>query len=97
MRYPYLYFFQIETFSLLLQVECYGPGVQRDGVSKGQRAQFTVDTRRAGSAPLDIQVLDANCNNIDVNVRSNGDGTYSAEYVPKTGSRHTVQVKGCCS
>lgn len=74
------------------KVECYGPGVQRDGVSKGQRAQFTVDTRRAGSAPLDVQVLDANYNNVDVSVRSNGDGTYSAEYVPKTGSRHTVQV-----
>ncbi|XP_023712514.1 filamin-A isoform X3 [Cryptotermes secundus] len=74
------------------KVECFGPGVQRDGVSKGQRAQFTIDTRRAGSAPLDVQVLDANYNNIDVNVRSNGDGTYTAEYVPKTGSRHTVQV-----
>jgi hypothetical protein len=32
-----------------------------------------------------------------VNVRSNGDGTYSAEYVPKTGSRHTVQVNICSS
>ncbi|XP_021916472.1 filamin-A isoform X3 [Zootermopsis nevadensis] len=74
------------------KVECFGPGVQRDGVSKGQRAQFTIDTRHAGSAPLDVQVLDANCNNIDVNVRSNGDGTYTAEYIPKTGSRHTVQV-----
>lgn len=90
-------FFKTEAFSLLVQVECYGPGVQRDGVSKGQRAQFTVDTRRAGSAPLDIQVLDANCNNIDVSVHSNGDGTYSAEYVPKTGSRHTVQVKSFSS
>jgi filamin len=74
------------------KVECYGPGVQRDGVSKGQRAQFTIDTRRAGLAPLDVQVLDTNYNNIDVSVRSNGDGTYSAEYVPKTGLRHTVQV-----
>lgn len=71
--------------------------MQRDGVSKGQRAQFTIDTRRAGSAPLDVQVLDANYNNIDVNVRSNGDGTYTAEYVPKTGSRHTVQVNICSS
>jgi hypothetical protein len=77
---------------LLTQVECYGPGVQRDGVSKGQRAQFTIDTRHAGSAPLDVQVVDAKYNNTDVNVRSNGDGTYTAEYVPKTGSRHTVQV-----
>lgn len=74
------------------KVECFGPGVQRDGVSKGQRAQFTIDTRRAGSAPLDVQVLDANYNNIDVNVRSNGDGTYTAEYIPKTGSRHAIQV-----
>jgi hypothetical protein len=88
---PYL-FSQTKVFSLLIQVECYGPGVQRDGVTKGQRAQFTIDTRRAGSAPLDVQVLDANYNNTDVNVRSNGDGTYTAEYVPKTGSRHTVQV-----
>jgi hypothetical protein len=90
--FPVFLFFKTKIFSLVVQVECFGPGVQRDGVSKGQRAQFTVDTRRAGSAPLDVQVLDANCNNIDVNVRSNGDGTYNAEYVPKTGSRHTVQV-----
>jgi filamin len=86
-------FWQTKIFLMLLQVECFGPGVQRDGVSKGQRAQFTIDTQRAGSAPLDVQVLDANYNNIDVNVRSNGDGTYTAEYIPKTGSRHTVQVQ----
>ncbi|XP_066996805.1 filamin-A isoform X2 [Anabrus simplex] len=74
------------------KVECYGSGLERDGVTKGKPAEFTVDTRRAGSAPLDVKVLDANCNSVDVNIQDNRDGTFKANYIPKAGSRHTVQV-----
>lgn len=72
------------------KVECYGPGLEKS-VSKGKPVDFTIDTRRAGSAPLDIQVLDANCKNIDVKLKDNHDGTYKAEYVPK-GGKNVVQV-----
>lgn len=37
-------------------MECHGKGIERDGVTKGKPTEFTVDTRRAGSAPLDVQV-----------------------------------------
>ncbi|XP_049804905.1 filamin-A isoform X1 [Schistocerca nitens] len=72
------------------KVECYGPGLEKS-VSKGKPVDFTVDTRRAGSAPLDIQVLDASCKNVDVKVKDNHDGTFKAEYVPK-GGKNVVQV-----
>ncbi|XP_046683134.1 filamin-A isoform X3 [Homalodisca vitripennis] len=74
------------------KVECFGKGIERDGVTKGKPTEFTVDTRRAGSAPLDVQVLDANSNNVDMNIQNNKDGTYTCRYTPKIGSRHTVQV-----
>lgn len=74
------------------KVECYGKGIEKDGVSKGKPTDFTIDTKRAGSAPLDVQVLDANYNNVDVNLRDNHDGTYTCSYTPKSGARHTVQV-----
>ncbi|GLH11660.1 Filamin-A [Gryllus bimaculatus] len=74
------------------KVECYGPGLKPDGVAKGKSTEFTIDTRKAGSAPLDVQVLDANCNSVGVNIRDNRDGTFKAEYVPKAGASHTIQV-----
>nr|CAD7264189.1 unnamed protein product [Timema shepardi] len=38
------------------KVECYGKGLEKDGAMKGKPTEFTVDTRKAGSAPLDVQV-----------------------------------------
>nr|CAD7457189.1 unnamed protein product [Timema tahoe] len=74
------------------KVECHGKGLEKDGAMKGKPTEFTVDTRKAGSAPLDVQVLDANSNNVDVKLHPKGDGTFTASYIPKAGAKHTVQV-----
>ncbi|XP_039299021.1 filamin-A isoform X2 [Nilaparvata lugens] len=73
-------------------VKCQGKGIERDGVSKGNPTEFTVDTKKAGTAPLDVQVLDAKNNKVDVNVKDNRNGTHTCSYTPKSGGRHTVQV-----
>lgn len=38
------------------RVVCHGKGVERDGTHKGKPADFVVDARKAGAAPLDVQV-----------------------------------------
>lgn len=40
----------------IFQVECQGPGLEATGNVTNKPAEFTVDTRRAGSAPLEINV-----------------------------------------
>ncbi|XP_034239661.1 filamin-A isoform X3 [Thrips palmi] len=74
------------------RVVCQGKGVERDGTHKGKPADFTVDTRKAGNAPLDVQVIDSRGSNVDVGVRDNRDGTFSCQYTPKLGGKHQVQV-----
>lgn len=74
-------------------MECSGPGIEPTGVTAGMPTQFKIDTRRAGNAPLDVQVLDDNSNNIDVSLSSNRDGTHTCYYTPKKGSKHIVQVR----
>ncbi|XP_059469559.1 filamin-A isoform X2 [Neocloeon triangulifer] len=74
------------------KVECYGPGLERDGVMLGKQAPFTVDTRNAGSAPLDIQVNDSKGDSVGVHVDANEDGTFNCSYKPISGAKHTVQV-----
>jgi filamin len=58
----------------------------------GKSAPFTVDTRRAGSAPLDVQVNDNRGESVDVSMVDNKDGTFNCSYKPLAGSKHTVQV-----
>ena len=40
------------------KVRCFGPGIEPEGVRKGNPAKFTVDTTGAGQAPLDVNVTD---------------------------------------
>ena len=40
------------------KVRCFGPGIEPEGVRKGNPAKFTVDTTGAGQAPLDVSVTD---------------------------------------
>lgn len=77
---------------IFLQVDCSGPGIQANGVASGKPTQFKIDTRRAGNAPLDVQVLDGNCSNLDAPLIDNRDGTFTCNYTPKRGSKHIVQV-----
>ncbi|XP_050427022.1 filamin-A isoform X1 [Adelges cooleyi] len=74
------------------KVNCYGNGLQPNGVVQGHPAEFVVDTKKAGKAPLDVKVFDSNCNTIEPIVKDNRDGTYSCKYVPKMDGKHTLQV-----
>ena len=40
------------------KVKCYGPGIEPQGVRKGQPAMFTVDATTAGYAPLEVTTTD---------------------------------------
>ena len=40
------------------KVRCYGPGVETQGVRRGQPAPFTVDCSEAGQAPLEVTTTD---------------------------------------
>ncbi|XP_065219553.1 filamin-A isoform X2 [Planococcus citri] len=74
------------------KVECSGPGIGKGNLPLGVPVDFTVDTRKAGNAPLDIKVLDANSKPVPVNTKDNHNGTYTSQYTPKTGKKHTIQV-----
>lgn len=56
LMYNLLSDFNTKFLFYMQQVECHGKGIEKDGVSKGKPTEFTIDTKRAGSAPLDVQV-----------------------------------------
>jgi len=74
------------------KVEASGPGLQRTGVMVNKWAEFTVDARRAGRAPLHVAAMDADYNPVDVVVRDNKDGTYFCRYMPKRNVKHTILI-----
>lgn len=74
------------------KVLVFGSGIQPNQVAKGTPANFTVDSRKAGSAPLDVQVLDRKNKKLDVEMVQRSDGTVQCTYTPKSGNKHIVQV-----
>ncbi|XP_077070546.1 filamin-A isoform X2 [Siphateles boraxobius] len=74
------------------KVKAYGPGLQSSGLSVGKPAEFTVDAKLGGKAPLKIQAQDRDGNPVDVQVKDNGNGTYSCSYTPRKPLKHTVMV-----
>ncbi|XP_052286873.1 filamin-A-like isoform X5 [Dreissena polymorpha] len=69
-----------------------GPGLEKDGVTVGQPAEFTVDAKKAGKAPLNITCIDATYKPVEVSVKDNKDGTFSCVYHPKNPVRHTIII-----
>ena len=69
-----------------------GPGLEKDGVVVNKPAEFTVDAKKAGKAPLHITCIDANYKPIEVTVKDNRDGTFSCKYIPKSPVRHTIII-----
>lgn len=51
----------ITSFVYCSQVNCYGSGLQPNGLVLNKPAEFTVDTKKAGNAPLDVKVMDDRC------------------------------------
>nr|XP_032651019.1 filamin-A-like isoform X2 [Chelonoidis abingdonii] len=74
------------------KVKAHGPGLEKTGVAINKPAEFTVDAKNGGKAPLKVQVQDAEGSPVDVAVKDNGHGTYSCSYVPKKPVKHTAMV-----
>lgn len=73
-------------------VKTSGPGLQQTGVTIGQQTEFTVDTRSAGNAPLEIKIEDVYGTNIPVSIKDRPDGTKHVTYTAKSALPHTVEI-----
>uniref|UniRef100_A0A674E378 Filamin C n=1 Tax=Salmo trutta TaxID=8032 RepID=A0A674E378_SALTR len=77
------------------KVRCSGPGLG-SGVRARVPQTFTVDTSKAGLAPLGVvlfKVLNFSDLAEPVNITDNGDGTHTATYTPAKDGPYTVCVK----
>ncbi|KAM9845887.1 filamin-C-like isoform 2-T2 [Aulostomus maculatus] len=74
------------------KVRCSGPGL-----GSSVRAQvpqtFTVDSSKAGVAPLEVQVYGPTGVAEPVSITDNGDGTHTVNYTPANDGPYTVCVK----
>lgn len=78
---------------VVLQVECYGPGLEKTGLITNSPAKFTVDTRKSGDLSVpEVSVMDANYKPVDMEVNSIDPGLFNYAYYPKEGLKHTVQI-----
>ncbi|XP_071141424.1 filamin-C-like isoform X30 [Mytilus edulis] len=69
-----------------------GPGVGKN-VHASMPAQFTIDTRNAGIAPLDVLVQRPDGSLIKPKVTDNGDGTFAVQYIPDDLGTYVLRVK----
>lgn len=69
-----------------------GPGLEKTGVAVNKPAEFTVDAKHGGKAPLRVQVQDNEGCPVEASVKDNGNGTYSCSYVPRKPVKHTAMV-----
>uniref|UniRef100_A0A3Q1JKA0 Calponin-homology (CH) domain-containing protein n=1 Tax=Anabas testudineus TaxID=64144 RepID=A0A3Q1JKA0_ANATE len=74
------------------KVKAYGPGLQSSGLAVGKPTEFTVDAKQGGKAPLKIVAQDGEGTPVDVQVKDNGNGTYTCSYTPRKPVKHTVMV-----
>ena len=74
------------------QVIAKGPGLQKTGVTANKWAEFTVDTRSAGKAPLVISCIEVDYKPVEVQIKDNRDGTYSCRYMPLRNVKHTISI-----
>ena len=79
-------------YFIALQVRAYGPGIEPSGQIIGKPTEFTIDAQNAGEAPLRVQAMDQEYQPVDVQVRNNGNGTYTCRYTPRTPLRHCILV-----
>ncbi|XP_053551937.1 filamin-A isoform X2 [Bombina bombina] len=74
------------------KVKAFGPGLEKNGLAIKKPAEFTVDAKQGGKAPLNVSVQDGEGNPVEVTTKDNGNGTYSCSYVPKKPLKHTALV-----
>uniref|UniRef100_A0A5F9DSU4 Filamin B n=1 Tax=Oryctolagus cuniculus TaxID=9986 RepID=A0A5F9DSU4_RABIT len=73
-------------------VRAYGPGLEKSGCIVNNPAEFTVDPKDAGKAPLKIFAQDGEGQPIDIQMKSRMDGTYACSYTPVKAIKHTIAV-----
>uniref|UniRef100_A0A3Q2E459 Calponin-homology (CH) domain-containing protein n=1 Tax=Cyprinodon variegatus TaxID=28743 RepID=A0A3Q2E459_CYPVA len=74
------------------KVKAFGPGLQSSGLAVGKPTEFTVDAKQGGKAPLKISAQDGEGNPVEVQVKDNGNGTFTCTYTPRKPLKHTVMV-----
>ncbi|XP_069501557.1 filamin-A isoform X3 [Ambystoma mexicanum] len=74
------------------KVKAYGPGLEKTGLAINKPAEFTVDAKNGGKAPLQVLVQDGEGKPVEVTTKDNGNGTYSCSYLPKKPLKHTAVV-----
>uniref|UniRef100_A0A8V1AEP3 Filamin B n=1 Tax=Gallus gallus TaxID=9031 RepID=A0A8V1AEP3_CHICK len=74
------------------KVRAYGPGLERSGCIVNNPAEFTVETKDAGKAPLKIYAQDGEGNPIDIQMKSKPDGVFACSYVPVKPIKHTISI-----
>nr|AAA58939.1 filamin [Gallus gallus] len=74
------------------KVRAYGPGLERSGCIVNNPAEFTVETKDAGKAPLKIYSQDGEGNPIDIQMKSKPDGVFACSYVPVKPIKHTISI-----
>uniref|UniRef100_A0A8U7NJ59 Filamin B n=1 Tax=Corvus moneduloides TaxID=1196302 RepID=A0A8U7NJ59_CORMO len=74
------------------KVKAYGPGLERTGCIVNNPAEFTVETKDAGKAPLKMYAQDGEGNPIDIQIKSKPDGVFACSYVPVKPIKHTISV-----
>ncbi|GIY01877.1 filamin-A [Caerostris darwini] len=73
-------------------VKLSGPGVQNK-VPASIPVEFTIDTKEAGKAELDVQIKRPDGKPLKSQVVDNKDGTYKVRYVPEDVGPHKINVK----
>ncbi|VDP39779.1 unnamed protein product, partial [Soboliphyme baturini] len=74
------------------QVRCYGTGLSKNEVSRGQRCEFAVDTSLAGKEEVNVWAVDSNLNVIDIKREGRSATLHTFSYLPLKATRHTVFV-----
>ncbi|CAL1273258.1 unnamed protein product [Larinioides sclopetarius] len=74
------------------KVKLSGPGVQNK-VPASIPVEFTIDTKEAGKANLDVQIKRPDGKPLKSQVVDNKDGTYKVRYVPEDVGPHKIAVK----
>ncbi|NWZ99489.1 FLNA protein, partial [Nesospiza acunhae] len=75
------------------RVTCGGPGLTPGHVRANVPQTFTVDTSKAGVAPLDVKVQGPKGVLEPVDVADNGDGTQRVSYVPTREGPYSISVR----
>lgn len=72
-------------------VKVHGKGIDPNGVSLGEKAEFTIDTKNAGSAPLDVKIYDSLGKDVPVFVNHKSEHLKTVSYQANSAKPHSVE------